>query len=413
MNIWKAPTISSHDVFDRARMRMTWNIHLMLFVVFTLLGTLSIWTQPEFVPQFVLSLVLIIISMIYMKRKKKFAVIAIVMSVLIEVLILMSLYGEDKYVHFMEPIWLLLNCLLMYFIAGKQVGRIFLVVTMLSTVGFFFYRLELNLENLKAVTTEMTITMAVEFMICMSLMGHVLHQFIRTRDHAEKGMRRAYNALLKEKTTVEAQDKEKTALLQEIHHRVKNNLQIVTSLLRMQSEKISSPEAKAQFKDAINRVHSMSLIHQKMYQNENLADIRVDEYIESLIDEILVSARRNVEIKRKVHTRINHVGIKTMVPMALIITELVMNSIKHAFEYVSQPEIQVSVEEDNSDIFIRYLDNGRWKENAADTFGLQMISTFTDQLEGTVKRTSTELGTTYEFRVKNLDEDTLTAYSYL
>ena len=124
--------------------------------------------------------------------------------------------------------------------------------------------------------------MSVEFVFAMVLIGFIVKQFIHVNEYAENMRSNAFEALKSEKIVVEKQHVEKTVLLQEIYHRVKNNLQVIISLLGIQSQELKSEEARKSFNEAISRVMTMSLIHQKctnaksfhvlIYKNTSLLD---------------------------------------------------------------------------------------------------------------------------------------------
>lgn len=249
------------------------------------------------------------------------------------------------------------------------------------------------------------LTMGFEFCISLSLVGYILHQFIFMKNHAEMELRLMNDALRKEKEIVESRDKEKTILLQEIHHRVKNNLQIVMSLLRMQSTSIESPEAKEHFNDAINRILTMSLIHQKLYESENLSAVDLSEYIESLTTDILRSTGVSKTIEKSFHIEVPAIGMKTLVPIALIITELISNSAKHAFGETENPRIEliVRVKSNSLNLEMLYSDNGKWKPSTKESFGTQLIEALTEQLDGEFTIDTSENGTAYLFLLSNLD----------
>ncbi|RJR38420.1 MAG: GAF domain-containing protein [Desulfobacteraceae bacterium] len=128
--------------------------------------------------------------------------------------------------------------------------------------------------------------------------------------------------------------KEKEALLKEIHHRVKNNLQIIYSMLNLQLPQVKDEKAIELFRESQNRVHSMALIHEKLYQSESLAKLNLDEYVRSLIANLFQSygvSERIVEPRIAVENI--SLDIDTVIPCALIINELVSNSLKHAFPH--------------------------------------------------------------------------------
>jgi len=129
-----------------------------------------------------------------------------------------------------------------------------------------------------------------------------MYQFVLVNTYAKLRLRAAFDALNAEKEIVEHQNREKTVLLQEIHHRVKNNMQVIVSLLRMQAREIVSEETKESFEDAITRIMSMSLIHQKMYEKESLIDIDIKDYLSTLIEKLINNSAVNKEISFQVNS---------------------------------------------------------------------------------------------------------------
>ncbi len=157
-----------------------------------------------------------------------------------------------------------------------------------------------------------------------------------------------YRSRLKLKSanrTIEKSLSEKELLLKEIHHRVKNNLQVVSSLLDLQSRSIEDEEALATFMEGQNRVKAMALIHQKLYQNENLATIDFAEYAENLMKELAAIYPSAKGVKTSIQADGNSAfDIDTAVPLGLILNELISNAYKYAFDGKSAGELNVSVE---------------------------------------------------------------------
>src|SRR6476646_798682 len=187
--------------------------------------------------------------------------------------------------------------------------------------------------------------------------------------------------------------KEKEVLLKEIHHRVKNNLQVISSVLRLQSDYVRDEKILALFNDSQNRIRSMALIHEKLYQSSNLLKINFDEYIHDLTDNLI---RSYVAFSSSATLTTNAVGIwlniDTAIPCGLIINELVSNSLKHAFFETSQEnEIQISItsaEENQFTLIVQ--DNGiGFPEDIVflntESFGLELVCIFTEQLDGTIE----------------------------
>jgi PAS domain S-box-containing protein len=206
---------------------------------------------------------------------------------------------------------------------------------------------------------------------------------------------------------IKASLKEKEVLLKEIHHRVKNNLQIISSLLNLQSGYIQDKQAGEMFKESRNRVKSMALVHEKLYQSKDLARIDFAEYVRHLTAHLLRSYGVNSHaIALKVNAEKVLLDIDTAIPCGLIINELVSNALKHAFPPGSEGEIRVDLhaEADNPDgrgrLSLVVSDNGAGLPSQLDfrhteSLGLQLVSTLADQLEGTIELDRQE-GTTFK-----------------
>ncbi len=182
---------------------------------------------------------------------------------------------------------------------------------------------------------------------------------------------------------------EKETLLKEIHHRVKNNLQLVSSLLDLQSKSIDNDQIISVFEEGQNRVQAMALIHQKLYQNDISSEIDFEDYLKALaghFDYLNVSPKVDFEIDCK-DIRLD---IDTAVPLGLIINELFTNAYKHAFKDIDLPKVSVSIKNEGSGEYIMKIsDNGQglppdldWSKTK--TLGLRLIRNLVKQLIGKI-----------------------------
>ncbi len=181
---------------------------------------------------------------------------------------------------------------------------------------------------------------------------------------------------------------EREILLKEIHHRVKNNLQVISSLLNLQVEELEE-EAAAAVRDGQYRVKSMALIHQKLYQENDLIGVRVGDYLESLIDELVdVFFGDSREVDVKVNASFLKLDVDTLIPLGLIINELVTNSLKYAFEGVCQPLLEVKITEVENILHVYVRDNGVGMGSSRleelNGFGWKMIRSLCRQLKATI-----------------------------
>ncbi len=203
---------------------------------------------------------------------------------------------------------------------------------------------------------------------------------------------------------IKASLKEKEVLLKEIHHRVKNNLQIISSLLKLQSGYIKDKHTLEMFKDSQSRIRSMALIHEKLYQSQDLSKVEFAEYISNLAANLFRSYELDpTAIKSTLNIENIFLEIDVAVPCGLIINELVSNSLKYAFPDRRKGEIQIQLYSDNGhEIKLIVSDNGIGLPKDFDfqntgTLGLQLVNNLVEQLEGTTEVNGNS-GT--EFRIK-------------
>lgn len=197
--------------------------------------------------------------------------------------------------------------------------------------------------------------------------------------------------------------REKEILLKEIHHRVKNNLQIITSLLSLRAQHLNNQELARHFTEAENRIRSMALVHEKLYQSEVLSDIDFSSYISELANSILSSyTTLPPAMAIDTHDRQVFLAIDQAIPAGLLITELLTNAIRHAFPpgWNGTPEIRISLQElSDGMIELCISDNGiglppEANTGRSTTLGLSLIPMLVSQISGTMTL-DTSGGTSY------------------
>jgi two-component sensor histidine kinase len=194
-------------------------------------------------------------------------------------------------------------------------------------------------------------------------------------------------------TVLAIKNQEKELLLKEIHHRVKNNLQTISSLLNLQSAQIKDKEIQGAVIESKNRVRSMALIHQKLYQGENLAAIEMKEYLRMLSENMIKSFGRHRELELLVEMPAIEVDVDTAIPIGLITNELLTNTLKYAFPGGQTGLIQVSLTHNTSEnqMQLKLSDNGVGVNSQGEVpderrtnFGSQLVKLLTTQLDGTM-----------------------------
>jgi PAS domain S-box-containing protein len=180
---------------------------------------------------------------------------------------------------------------------------------------------------------------------------------------------------------------EKEVLLKEVHHRVKNNLQIISSLLSLQADALNDPRDHALFKESEGRVRSMALIHERLYKSADLARVDFRDYVESLVTSLFFSYQR-ASVASELDVCDARLPLDTAIPCGLIINELVSNALKHAFPDERKGTVTISMREDSDgSLHLEVRDDGIGLPEEVDpetgkTLGLNLVSILTKQLQG-------------------------------
>lgn len=202
--------------------------------------------------------------------------------------------------------------------------------------------------------------------------------------------------------------KEKEMLLKEIHHRVKNNLMIISSLLNLQSQYIKDKASLDIFKESQNRARSMALIHEKLYQTTDLKRIDFGDYIRTIVNELFKTFNVDTEqIKLIINVEDIFLDINSAIPLGLIVNELITNCFKYAFPEDESGEIIVDFRSENDEFILTVSDTGIGFPEDLDfkntsSLGLQLVNNLTDQIDGEVEL-DTSIGTEFKVKFKELD----------
>lgn len=201
---------------------------------------------------------------------------------------------------------------------------------------------------------------------------------------------------------------EKELLLRELHHRVKNNMQIISSLLSLQTHHIKDERDLKIFESSQNRVKTMSLIHDELYSSQDFSHINISEYIQNLTKELLTSHIEDPgRVKLKVNVEDVKMELETAIPLGLLINEIVANSVNHAFPNYQNGKIIVELKRDNDVFLLKISDDGIGIPQSidfkkAETLGFQLINSLVNQLDGQIEM-HTNNGTTFTVKFKELE----------
>jgi len=229
-----------------------------------------------------------------------------------------------------------------------------------------------------------------------------------TRDITD--IKRTQKALLKSEEQLRASLGEKEILLKEIHHRVKNNLQVISGLLDFQAHHIDDPHVRELYRDSQNRVITMAIIHEELYNSSNLSEVDLEEYIRELCGNLMISYGADKDrITLDIRADKAEIVVDTAIPLGLIINELITNCLKHAFPDGRRGTISLTFNQlRNKDYVLTVVDDGVGMPASIDidnssTIGMQLVTVMVRQLGGTIE-VAREKGTRFDIRFKEYHE---------
>ncbi len=278
------------------------------------------------------------------------------------------------------------------YITTKRYGKVYLylnifIVCLLYIEGFPEYSISFNAVP----ETSQSLLSLFSILFSIYLLGILGGNLLK-----------AYHNLYKSHNEIEKQIKEKETLLREVHHRIKNNLQTVSSLLSLQSRNLQDGKMKSIMKNSQNRVVSMAMIHEMLYMCNDVSKIEYRPYVQEL-SKFLIRSLKGADSKVKLNLDIPDIklGVDTAVPLGLLINEAITNALKYGVTDQKDGEISISIRQDGNDGYeLRIGDNGTGFPNTVDhkttkSFGLKLIHNLTRQLKGSISRDLSKKGTNY------------------
>lgn len=316
------------------------------------------------------------------KAKHSFLIAAYVTA--IEVCINTYFIGWDTgffYFLFLLPTVFLLNTDWKIWVTLAFNGSIIILLVLLWYIfhdGYSLFRID---PNTMTIINLMNITSTVFIIIV------VMIYFSRTINKKDEALVIVNEALEKQNKEIFSQHQYQQILLKEIHHRVKNNLQIISSLLSLQSNAIENKDVSQVLDESRRRIEAIALIHEKLYQGDKID--RVD--FKSYLMEIMLSQQKvNPNLQCEVISKEVAFKLDIAVPLGLIISEMIVNSVKHAFKGIENPELKVELKKDNQTIELIVQDNGiglpeNFSLEQPVSLGSEIIQALTDQIEAEIK----------------------------
>jgi two-component system, sensor histidine kinase PdtaS len=392
----------SVNEYDRARFSIAWRLLFLFLFIFAFLTFAFRHSSAVAFGIYLTVFVLTVVSTLYVHFSKNYLAPYYIFSFSASALLTYSFVFLDNTLHYPDFFWIIATILFAFIGLGKKWALFFILYHVGTIFYFFMFTLNRNLSNATQVPKDQLIGIMIEMVVGLLVISYLFYIYLKFKDFFEKELKTKNENLEIKNRLIEQKNHENLTLLKEVHHRVKNNLQIVVSLLRMQSNEIDDRSSKGQFDEAIARIMTISTIHQKLYEQKNLSEIDLFNYLNSLLDEISKLHNTKIKTTLEIEGSIKSLGLRSVVPLGLIINELITNSVKHHTND-EMPEVKLHfLSTDNSMITFQYSDNGIWSENNKDQkfrFGTELIEILTEQMEGSVIRQ----GTAYLFKLKNLD----------
>lgn len=379
--------------FDFAKYILVWRLSWIFTVLFAMLTFAIFFYNPLSALYYGTAFVVCIGTNIYLIKTTNFQNVFWIFTLAVSTIIILSMHTLLNMLHYADIVWTACIVVFSYIGLGNRVGNYFLALHATNFLIFYVFGINLHIDKLKNLNSIELGSGILEFLIALFTLTYLLRTYIQLQVENEA-------KLMQLNESLQQKNNENRILMQEIHHRIKNNLQLVVSLLRMQQDEIGDQQAEKSFDAAIHRIHSISLIHQKLYQNDQLNHFNFQAYVEELTQEIKSIQQPHLIVDMQLKLNIREVGLKTIVPLGLILNELITNSFKHGFHAnkVNQLFLEISQESDET-ILLRYTDSGEWKTDAKKGFGSELMDLLVQQMEGS----HTFENGHYEFRLRNLD----------
>ncbi len=288
------------------------------------------------------------------------------------------------------------------YVTTRKYGQVYLNIIFILVLLIFtqsFPELAVT-ENVIPETSRSTFSL-LSVLFSLFLLGNIFG----------KKLLKTHHALYKSKRELTIQMHEKEMLIKEVHHRVKNNLQTVSSLLSLQSRNIAEVKMKNLLKSTQNRVISMAMVHEMLYMRNDISQIEYKSYVQEL-SEYLIRSIKGVDSKVNLKIDIPEIklGIDTAIPLGLLINEAVTNALKYGFKDEEEGEIYIALKKELDKQYVLNIgDNGigfpetvNYKNSKS--LGLKLIHNLTRQLKGTIQRDISKKGTNYIIRFQEIKQ---------
>ena len=297
-----------------------------------------------------------------------------------------------------------------YMIKGILVGLLFPLLAII--IAAFFLSPENQVTSLKSIHRDFPLMWIIDTApIVLGVISYIVGSKVNTsnNDHLNR-IENINKELIDKNVLLNTLVSDKEMLLKEIHHRVKNNLQVITSLLRLQSRYVEDANSKVLFTNCQYRIKSMALIHEMLYKSEDITKINFGEYINRLVKELIISMKgeqHNIEFK--LNAPEIDISLDTAIPLGLLLNEVITNSLKYGILNETSGVIYLEITELSNNNFKALVgDNGvgfsdKINSKNTNSLGLTLIDRLVSQLKGNIERIQNKKGTNYVITFQEID----------
>lgn len=388
------------DIFYKHKLKLISNV-LAVFVIMQVISIVfsAVFSEGELIGFYIYALIVNTGLLCLLKKEAKVNLISVIFILAnwLPTPFFICFYGDP---YMTNNLWVVALSLLALFILGKKWRLIAVFYGGINILYSLYVVVKNNGVNMKNYEMVDHISGAIDTGFILIITYMIVFQYIKFNEAVNKNIRKKSEKLQKQYEIIEAQNVTKTNLLKEIHHRVKNNLQMVNSMVHMQYRAAQDENSLNTLKKVERRIITMAKLHEKIYQSDNFEILDMESYISELLEDLFkIKSDLDIEYKIKVSDCLK-LSNDTILYVGLLITELVINVLKHAFTSNKGQLIISLIVLDNNRFELKVKDNGKGFDvdslnSEPNSLGQRLISSFSRQLNGEVSVDSSEKGSEF------------------
>lgn len=349
------------------------------------------------------SILACIIHLICLKFIPSIKVSSFIFSVFIFICIFSNIFFNEDVLHLGTLLWIIILILYSLYTLGKTIGMIFAGISVILYVYYLSFMLAPQMIKFGDQLLDTVPLIVLEISIAFITILFTLNVYLTSIRSTQQELISKNKELTQKNKEITRQHEEKIVMLKEIHHRVKNNLQIINSLIRLQSHKYKEDKFQLLFDDIQNRIFAMSAVHERIYKSQDLSDINIYDYFDELFKDLLHQYGADEKVAYTLNTEVDYVNAQYVIPVGLILNELISNSLKHGFEGEGNISFTYFLKGENA--IFDYRDDGKGYniDQVSPNFGLELIELLVEQMDGKMKVTSAlDRGVHYVISLPNI-----------